>query len=61
LPAVAHLDPDIALRAVDRELEVAVCVAHGIGGELGGHQLGGFRRLARLLAQDVPDENGGRR
>jgi hypothetical protein len=49
----------MALRAVDREPEVAVCVAHGVGGELGGHQLGGFDRLARLLAQDISDETTG--
>src|SRR5271155_4266750 len=56
LTVIAHLDADLASRAVDREHEVAMGMPHAVGGKLRGHQLRGFHGLARLIAQDIGDE-----
>jgi hypothetical protein len=47
---VADLHANLVSRVINNELEVAVCVAHGIGGELGGHQLGSFYDPVGLVA-----------
>jgi hypothetical protein len=56
LTVIAHLHEDFGSREEDRQLEVATGVSHAVGGKLGGHQLRGFGDLARLVAQDIPDE-----